>query len=200
MLRTSCVPSPLRAGQSHMAFTRLIGWLASPLPLAGEADALEERGGWGLSPHRESQCGGTPTPTLPRKRERERSADVAAPWPSYAIALPLAGSRRAKLALVAHGSRLRFRSLNHVHRSRHLATALRRTLAAVRRARSFIANSSPPAASHCSQRIHQSGAPSWSRRGLRSGSGSQPRCGHLQPLRQRPPCWSNGGLRRAPSR
>jgi hypothetical protein len=74
-----------------MVFTRLIGWLASPLPLAGEADALEGRGGWGLSPHRESRCGSTPTPTLPRKRERERSADVAAPWASYAIALPRKG-------------------------------------------------------------------------------------------------------------
>jgi hypothetical protein len=80
---------------SHMVFTRLIGWVASPLPLAGvetsearsEADALEERGGWGLSPHRESRCGSTPTPTLPRKRERERSADVAAREASYAIAL-----------------------------------------------------------------------------------------------------------------
>ena len=51
------------AGQSHMAFTRLIGWLAMPLPLAGSR-------------------------TLPRKRERERSADIAAPWASYAIALP----------------------------------------------------------------------------------------------------------------
>ena len=65
--------------QSHIAFTRPIVWLASPLPLAGEADALEERGGWGLSPHGESRCGSTPTPALPRKREREHSADVAAP-------------------------------------------------------------------------------------------------------------------------
>ena len=71
-----------------MVFTRFIGWLASPLPLAGEADALEGRGGWGLSPHRESRCGSTPTPTLPRKRERERSADIAAHRASYAIALP----------------------------------------------------------------------------------------------------------------
>ena len=46
---------------------------APPLPLAGEVYALEERGGWGLSPHRESQCRSTPTPTLPRKRERERT-------------------------------------------------------------------------------------------------------------------------------
>jgi hypothetical protein len=30
-----------------MVFKRFFGWLASPLPLAGEADALEERGGWG---------------------------------------------------------------------------------------------------------------------------------------------------------
>src|SRR6478752_6551801 len=64
--------SRLRVGQSHMVFTRLIGWVASPLPLAGEADALEERGGWGLSPHRESQCRSTPTPALPRKRGRGR--------------------------------------------------------------------------------------------------------------------------------
>ena len=49
--------------------------LASPLPLAGEVAALEERGGWGNSINTGSLTrGGTPTPTLPRKRERERSS------------------------------------------------------------------------------------------------------------------------------
>ena len=74
---TPSLTLPTTAGQSHMVFARCIGWLPSPLPLAGEADALEERGGWGLSPRRKSRCGGTPTPALPRKRERERSADTA---------------------------------------------------------------------------------------------------------------------------
>src|SRR5437868_12789245 len=69
-----------------MVSVRIVRGLASPLPLAGEADALEERGGWGLSPRRESQCGSTPTPALPRKRERERSADAVAARASYAIA------------------------------------------------------------------------------------------------------------------
>jgi hypothetical protein len=77
-----------------MAFTRPVVWLASPLPLAGEADAREARGGWGLSPHGESRCGSTPTPALPRKRERECSADVAAPLASYAIALRCKGRAR----------------------------------------------------------------------------------------------------------
>src|ERR1700682_3686460 len=47
--------------------------LTSPLPLAGEVAALEERGGGGHSLHTGSvtRCG-TPTPALPRKRERER--------------------------------------------------------------------------------------------------------------------------------
>jgi len=61
MLATSdALQVPDEAGpsavQSHMVFTSLIGWVASPLPLAGEADALEERGGWGLSQHKESRC------------------------------------------------------------------------------------------------------------------------------------------------
>src|SRR5262249_61687956 len=51
-----------------MVSTRIVRGLASPLPLAGEADALEERGGWGLSPRRESRCGGTPPPTPPPRR------------------------------------------------------------------------------------------------------------------------------------
>src|ERR1035437_3402240 len=46
--------------------------LTSPLPLAGEVAALEERGGGGNSLHANSaNRGDTPTPTLPRKRERE---------------------------------------------------------------------------------------------------------------------------------
>jgi hypothetical protein len=41
--------------------------------------ALEERSGWGISLHTGSVTrGGTPTPTLPRKRERERSSVVDA--------------------------------------------------------------------------------------------------------------------------
>ena len=41
-----------------------------PLPLAGEVDALVERGGWGKSLHafKRTLCGNTPTPTLPRAR------------------------------------------------------------------------------------------------------------------------------------
>src|SRR5437868_14408134 len=88
-----------------MMLTRLISGLTSPLPLAGEADALAERGGWGLSPHGESRCGSTPSPTLPRirlrpkagfggqERERERSADAVAARSSYAIALCCRGRR-----------------------------------------------------------------------------------------------------------
>jgi hypothetical protein len=74
-------------GQSHMVFTRLVGWLASPLPLAGEADALEGAAGGGSLHTENPDAEAPPPPTLPRKRERERSADVAAPWASYAIAL-----------------------------------------------------------------------------------------------------------------
>ena len=49
-------------------------------PLAREVDALVERGGWGKSAHTTSGvCGGTPTPALPRKREREeaKTADLS---------------------------------------------------------------------------------------------------------------------------
>jgi hypothetical protein len=52
---------------------RLEGEAYLRLPLAGEVVALEERGGWGKS-FREPEhplCGNTPTPALPRKRERE---------------------------------------------------------------------------------------------------------------------------------
>src|SRR4051812_19009054 len=45
--------------------------LAAPLPLAGEVDARSAAGGGSLNP---TTRGGTPTPTLPRKRERERTA------------------------------------------------------------------------------------------------------------------------------
>src|SRR5882757_3860946 len=45
-----------------------------PLPLAGEVDALEERGGWGHLSTGTGVCGETPTPALPRKREREQTA------------------------------------------------------------------------------------------------------------------------------
>src|SRR5437868_11586688 len=89
--------SPQAAGESHMVSVRIVRGLASPLPLAGEADALEERGGWGLSPRRESQCGSTPTPALPRKRERERSADAVAARSSYAMALRVRGEVAAHL-------------------------------------------------------------------------------------------------------
>jgi hypothetical protein len=46
--------------------------VTSPLPLAGEVEA--EGFGWGKSLLELLQklCGGTPTPALPRKRERER--------------------------------------------------------------------------------------------------------------------------------
>ena len=85
----------IRLGRALEEFD--LTWFEEPLPawdldgLARVAAALEGRGGWGLSPHRESRCGSTPTPTLPRKRERERSADVAAHRASYAIALPWRG-------------------------------------------------------------------------------------------------------------
>ena len=59
---------------------------------------------------------------------------------------------------------------------------------------------SRPAALRFSQRIHRSQAPCLSRRGLRSGSGSRPRCEHLQPLLYTQSCWSSGGLRRVPWR
>ncbi len=44
--------------------------------------ALEERGGWGKSIHSTSAfCGGTPTPTRPRKeRERGRAFVAATAW------------------------------------------------------------------------------------------------------------------------
>jgi hypothetical protein len=44
-----------------------------PLPLAGEVDALEERGGWGNASASAGARGETPTPALPRKRERGKS-------------------------------------------------------------------------------------------------------------------------------
>jgi hypothetical protein len=44
-----------------------------PLPLAGEVDALDRARRVGeIYPFDELRCGGTPTPTLPRKREREQ--------------------------------------------------------------------------------------------------------------------------------
>jgi hypothetical protein len=48
----------------------------SPLPLAGEVDALDRARRVGESIHKFQNplCGGTPTPTLPRKRERERTS------------------------------------------------------------------------------------------------------------------------------
>jgi hypothetical protein len=53
--------------------------LTSPLPLAGEVAALEERGGWGkLSPLEQCESRRHPTPTLPGKRERERGSVVEA--------------------------------------------------------------------------------------------------------------------------
>src|SRR5260370_32334536 len=55
--------------------------LGSPLPLAGEVDALgsaiarQSAAGGGRSiPSTSAFCGSTPTPTLPRKRERERTS------------------------------------------------------------------------------------------------------------------------------
>jgi hypothetical protein len=51
--------------------------VGAPLPLAGEVAALEERGGWGLSPHEDYDSWRHPTPALPRKRERERTGIAA---------------------------------------------------------------------------------------------------------------------------
>ena len=65
-----------------------------------QAGALEERGGWGLSPLGQSRCGTTPTPTLPRKRGRKRNADAAGLWTSYEIALRSRG--RAGVGLPPH--------------------------------------------------------------------------------------------------
>ena len=45
---------------------------SSPLPLAGEADAQSAAGGGSLRELQHPLCGNTPTPTLPRKREREK--------------------------------------------------------------------------------------------------------------------------------
>jgi hypothetical protein len=76
-----------------MVSTRLIGWRTLPLPLAGEADAPEGRGGWGCFHIGIPRVERAPTPTLPRKRERERSADVAI-WTLWAIALDWRGGGR----------------------------------------------------------------------------------------------------------
>jgi len=46
-----------------------------PLPLAGEVGAKRRVGA--LSSRRVSRCGDTPTPALPRKRERECTSLVA---------------------------------------------------------------------------------------------------------------------------
>jgi hypothetical protein len=74
-------------------FTRLIGWLASPLPLAGSRRAKlalrptrSKSVAGGGSLHTEHPDAEAPTPTLPRKRERECNANVAAPWTPYATA------------------------------------------------------------------------------------------------------------------
>src|SRR5207244_3198572 len=40
--------------------------------------ASKMRSGWGISSRRDSRCGSTPTPALPRKRERERGPDADA--------------------------------------------------------------------------------------------------------------------------
>jgi len=61
-----------------------------PLPLAGKVAPPEERGGWGKLPHRFSIYGNAPTPALPRKREKERSAVVVSSEdkPMHGVALP----------------------------------------------------------------------------------------------------------------
>ena len=79
-----------------IVIARPIGWLASPLPLAGvetsearsEVDALEERGGWGLSPIEDYQRGGTPPRPLPQAGEGAER--------------PVAGSTNTKLRKQPH--------------------------------------------------------------------------------------------------
>jgi hypothetical protein len=78
-----------------MDFRRIVGGLASPLPLAGEAAALAESAAGEGSCHRgitsaylDNPAAATPPPpTLPRKREREPSPDAEASFTPSAIAL-----------------------------------------------------------------------------------------------------------------
>jgi hypothetical protein len=65
--------------------TRFARELASPLPLAGEVAALEERSGWGkLYPFDHCISGGAPTPALPgaspaRRGPRKRESEYTQP-------------------------------------------------------------------------------------------------------------------------
>jgi len=80
----------------------------SPLPAATKKTSpacgggrRAQRGGWGLSPSERLARGGTPSPTLPRKRERGRTVLGArpnrpqnlddTPLPPYTSAAPFKG-------------------------------------------------------------------------------------------------------------
>ena len=68
------------------------------------------RCGWGLSPHEQCTRGGTPTPALPRKRERERTVRVVRDLLSFASARALCASLRLMRSMGRRGShRLRIR-------------------------------------------------------------------------------------------
>ena len=89
--------SPLAAGPSHMDFTRTAGLprlsRVRERPTRSQSAAGEgsHHSGTSSAIRNNPNAEPAPTPALPRKREREPTANAAVSCAPYAIALPQAG-------------------------------------------------------------------------------------------------------------